>query len=188
MAREASLQVPSAKPVVCRETSPSEEMVIIIRCMGSGPQFDGELDGAISKLGLGDRVPLPARLQLGRFGGVALQEAGELLRVTPEALEMIMQDGPVGSDADGKAPVGQLHPGTRGDLVKQADLAVCGRGQTEAQASGGEGRLAFDLGLDGNRVRHDKAPSVARWKRKSPGLIGPEAWEGDRPMGIGVVI
>ena len=62
MAREASLQVPSAKPVVCRETSPSEEMVIIIRCMELGPQFDGELDGAISKLGLGDRVPLPARL------------------------------------------------------------------------------------------------------------------------------
>ena len=54
MAREASLQVLSAKPVVCRETSPSEEMVIIIRCMGSGPQFDSELDGAISKLGLGD--------------------------------------------------------------------------------------------------------------------------------------
>jgi hypothetical protein len=48
--------------------------------------------------------------------------------------------------------------------------------------------LAFDLGLDGNRVRHDEAPSVARWKRKSPRQIGPGAWESDRPMGIGVVI
>ena len=188
MAREASLQVPSAKPVVCRETSPSEEMVIIIRCMELGPQFDGELDGAISKLGLGDRVPLPTRLQLGRLSSVGLQEAGQFLWVAPETLKMIMQDGPVGSDADRKSPVGQLHPGTRGDLVKQADLAMCGRGQTEAQASGGEGRLAFDLCLDRNCVRHDKAPSVARWKRKSPELIGPEAWEGDRPMGIGVVI
>jgi hypothetical protein len=37
-------------------------------------------------------------------------------------------------------------------------------------------------------VRHDKAPSVTRWKRKSPELIGPEAWKGDRPMGIGVII
>ena len=106
MAREASLQVPSAKPVVCRETSPSEEMVIIIRCMGSGPQFDSELDGAIGELGLGDRVALPSRLQLGRLGSVGLQEAGEFLWVAPETLKMIMQDGPVGSDADGKAPVG----------------------------------------------------------------------------------
>ena len=104
MAREASLQVPSAKPVVCRETSPSEEMVIIIRCMGLGPQFDGELDGAISKLGLGDRVPLPARLQLGRFGGVALQEAGEFLRFAPQALEVVMEDGTIGGDTEGESP------------------------------------------------------------------------------------
>jgi hypothetical protein len=81
-----------------------------------------------------------------------------------------------------------LHPGTRGDLVKQSYLTVGGGGQTESQASGGEGRLAFDLCLDRNFVRHDKAPSVARWKRKSPELIGPGAWEGDHPMGIGVVI
>ena len=55
---------------------------------------------------LGDRVPLPACLQLGRLGSVGLQEAGQFLRVAPETLEMIMQDGPVGSDADGKALVG----------------------------------------------------------------------------------
>jgi hypothetical protein len=47
-------------------------MVRIIRRMGSSPQFDGELDGAIGKLGLGDRVPLAACLRFGDFGGVGL--------------------------------------------------------------------------------------------------------------------
>lgn len=101
MAREASLQVPSAKPVVCNKTSPSGEIAMMIRRMGSGPQFDGELDGAIGELGLGDQVALAARLQLGRFGGVGLQEAGEFLRFTPQALEVVVEDRTIGSDAKG---------------------------------------------------------------------------------------
>jgi hypothetical protein len=128
--------------------------------MGSGPQFDSDLDGAIGKLGLGDRVPLAAGLQLGRLGGVGLQEARKFLRVAPEALEVIMEDGPVGCDADGKPPTRQLHAGTHGDLVEQADLAVGGRGQAEAQAGGCQGRRALDLGLDGNGMGHWETPSI----------------------------
>jgi len=154
MAREASLQVPSAKPVVCREISPLGEMVMMIRRMESGPQFDGELDGAIGELGLGDRVALAARLKLGSFGGVGLQEAGEFLRFAPQALEVVMENRAIGSDAEGESPTGQLHAGAGGDLVKQADLAMGRGGEAQAQAGGGQGRLAFDLGFDRYRVRH----------------------------------
>jgi len=169
MTREASLQVPSAKPVVCRETSPSGEIAMMIRRMGSGPQFDDELDGAIGELGLGDRVTLAARLQLGRFGGVGLEEAGELLRFAPQALKVVMEDGTIGSDAKGESPTGQLHAGACGDLVKQADLAMIGRWQAQPQAGGGQGRLAFDLGFDRYRVRHGEAPSVGSKNEKAPG-------------------
>ena len=110
MAREASLQVPSAKPVVCREISPLGEMVMMIRRMESGPQFDGELDGAIGELGLGDRVALAARLKLGSFGGVGLQEAGEFLRFAPQALEVVMEDRTIGSNTGGNRQPGSCTP------------------------------------------------------------------------------
>jgi len=173
MAREASLQVASAKPVVCRETSPLGEMAMMIRRIGSGSQFDGELDGAIGELGLGDRVALAARLQLGCLGGVGLEESREFLRFAPQALEVVMEDRAIGSDAEGESPAGQLHASAGGDLVEQADLAMGRGGEAQPQAGCGQGRLAFDLGFYGNGVRHGEAPSVRSEKEKAPGWLGP---------------
>ena len=46
-------------------------------------------------------------------------------------------------------------------------------GKAQAQAGGGQGRLAFDLGFDGNGVRHREAPSVGSENEKAPGWLGP---------------
>ena len=77
-----------------------------------------------------------------------------------------MEDRTIGSDAEGESPAGQLDAGAGGDLVEQADLAMGWRWQAEAHAGGGQGRLAFDLGFDGNGVRHREAPSVEGKKKK----------------------
>jgi len=98
-----------------------------------------------------------------------LEESREFLRFAPQALEVVVEDRTIGSNTGGNRQPGSCTPVPVAIWSNKRTCPWVGGGKAQAQAGGGQGRLAFDLGFDGYRVRHREAPSVGSENEKAPG-------------------
>ncbi len=104
-------------------------------------------------------MPLPPRFESALLNRIPLQEAIELLLLSPTATEVVVGQLTVGSIADHRIPpLRQLHAEPGGGAREKLERAVCRLRQRKPHAGRSHGDRVTNLGLNRNNVRHKNAP------------------------------